>query len=234
MVRMRTDETAPSGPSHWGIRMTRRLVFRLTPLLMVVVGHTGCRGEPVNRREDSTDYVKAIQQYVGRDSGRKLVVGDASDYTKKDDPPRWTLFDSEKALDDARDGDNLHTSAEVWLKNKSVVFVSLFLSSPSGDWAHRIDHVFRANGALVKMESELRTFYGDAIVSTHRYYDDQGKVVSEGRSVRDLETGRPVDKGRSFLDRKIDVYRRVDELPFWRVIEASVRRQGSGGIGVAR
>lgn len=109
---------------------------------------------------------------------------------------------------------SVYETAEVWNLNSGILFVSMYLTSSSGDWSNSVDYCYRPNGALAWMESELRTLpRGGARRIRTSVFSLDGKIVSQRTQVFDLGTGKPLKNSR-FIDQEEHVYLTPMGLPF--------------------
>jgi hypothetical protein len=149
-----------------------------------------------------------------------LIYADASG-DDESSTPKWRRFASEKDLNDFRDKTETYAIAYNWRRGRKLVQSNFTLFSPSGDWAQYDFYSFRADGTLAKIESELRTFYGDLIVLRDFYFDARGELLRRTVRYRDLNTKRPVAKpnGEDFQTSDVIVYKTVRRLPFSALIK---------------
>lgn len=133
-------------------------------------------------------YVRTIKK-VTAVTRNKIVVADTGDYENgKSD---WRKFASEKDLEKHRETSETYSIAFNWKKGGKLVASHFTEFSPSGDWTQYTFHYFRPDGTLAKVESELRTFYGDWIVTRSYYIDTRGRRIKRTSKYRDLNTGKP-------------------------------------------
>ena len=118
-------------------------------------------------------YCKTVDAVRKKRKTPELVFADVADMD--DDKEKWQSFASEKALDKFREKTETYAIAYNWRKAGKIVASNFTLSSPSGDWVKYVYHYFREDGSLARVESELRTFYGDYRVVRVRYFDHNGK-----------------------------------------------------------
>ena len=165
-------------------------------------------------------YAQTIDALVKRSKSPHLIFADASDFDNENAKRKWKRFNSEKEFEKARAASEFYDIAYVWRQNGKIAAANFTRSSPSGDWVHYIYHYFRPDGSLAKVESELRTFYGNLIVEQDLYFDRRGRVLKQTRRFLDLQTQKPKKPEKEFLEgnadfvRRVDYYKRTSQLPF--------------------
>ena len=169
-------------------------------------------------------HCKAIDTLTEKSKTPDLIFADVSDY-EKNDKAKWQKFDSEAALEKFREKTETYTIALNWRKNGHVVASNFTLFSGSGDWAKYVFQCFRDDGTLAKAKSELRTFYGDFVVTENRYFDAKGKLLKKTIRYSDLTTGKPKKPGESFFSdnsgylKEKDYYMSTRKLPFAKLLD---------------
>jgi hypothetical protein len=161
-------------------------------------------------------YSKQLDAYTRRNARRGRLFGDTASPTDGNAPPRWQEFKTKSALERAE----VYSAATLWSKPTGAPVVAAFsLSSPSGDWAQYVNYYYRTDGTLAKIHAELRTFMGDLIVIRDRFYDPQGRQLSEKTRYLDLNTRKPkkVEEG-GFMDIPFELYAKTSQLPFYPLI----------------
>ena len=170
-------------------------------------------------------YCKTIDAVTEKRKSPDFVFADVSDY-EKNEKARWQEFDSEAALEKFREKTETYTIALNWRKNGHLVASNFTLFSPSGDWAKYVFQCFREEGTLAKAKSELRTFYGDFVVTEYRYFDAKGKPLKKTIRYSDLTTGKPKKPTESFFGdnsgylKDKDYYMSTRKLPFAKLLAA--------------
>lgn len=86
--------------------------------------------------------------------------------------------------------------------------------SGSGDWAHYLNYYFRPDGSLAKIEADLDTFYGNAIVERQFYFVKNGELIRRTKRVSDLKTHKPKKLNEDFIDEEVYLFKKVSKLPF--------------------
>ncbi len=160
--------------------------------------------------------VKKIDAQTRASKASKLVFADVSDY-ESDAPAKWQKFASEKALEMYREKSEAYSIAYVWLKAGRIAATNFTLFSPSGDWAKYVYSYFRPDGSLARVETDLRTFYGDYKVVRRRYFDSAGKEISRSAKFLDLQTGKPKKAPDGVMGDdpdEVDYYLTTVKLPF--------------------
>ncbi len=171
------------------------------------------------------DYAKTIADFVEKVGKQHLVIADASDYNEAKKPV-WKKFASEDEFEKARETTEAYTIAYVWQRSGKTVAVNFTYSSPSGDWAHFVLCVYRADGTLAKVDSRLNTFYGDATILRTFYFDAKGKKLKETVKYQDLQSDEIFDpKTRDFYDQDVKIYKTVSTLPFANLLKSRVKKK---------
>jgi len=130
----------------------------------------------------------------------------------------WRSFPSASALEHATSDGPPHEQAFVAPGATGVVFVELFSTSPSGDWAQFADLCYRPDGSLARAVDTLNTFYDDGtegrgVSRVHTlHFDTAGKVISKRSKLLDLQTRKSVK--RLFRDQDDRIFLRLTDLPF--------------------
>ncbi|MEO6656251.1 MAG: hypothetical protein ABIO36_09240 [Pyrinomonadaceae bacterium] len=181
-----------------------------------------CTATPMFAQTKPTDDVKSIDAYCKTidvlTARRKasLIFADTSDYTDAKAKQEWQKFATEKALEKFRETTETYNIAYNWQKNGRIAAANFTSFSASGDWAMYIFHCFRDDGSLARAKLELRTFYGDYIVTQLRYFDRGGKVLRKSIKYQDLTTRKPKkppsDYNSNFSE--ADVFMKTSKLPF--------------------
>lgn len=198
----------------------RRAILFVLVFLLTILPVAAQRGKTAEiRRIDA--YVKTLEAMIKKAKAPHLIFADTSDYND-DGQSTWQKFGSEKALEKFRtETRETYAIAFNWLQRGKLVRSNFTLFSPSGDWAQYDYHYFRADGTLAKLESELRTFYGDMIVQRNFYFARNGKLLRQTTNYRDLRTNKPVKKPKDgdFQNTEVTIYKTVRKLPFARLIK---------------
>lgn len=163
-------------------------------------------------------YCKTVDASTKRYKNPQLVFADIS-LTEK---PKWRKFASAATLEKFRYRNEAYTIT--WQKNGRINHSNFTVSSQSGDWAQYVYHYFRPDGTLAKMESELRTFYGDLIVLQKKYFDQKGKLLSKSIRYKDLRSKKPTKPSKDFMKGNEDFingveYKKTSKLPFARLLK---------------
>lgn len=158
-------------------------------------------------------FVKETREWVEKQGEPHLVFADSSDYSEGAKPV-WKRYASMVDFQNAGEEGESYTVAYVWLKEGKVIGVNFTYSSPSGDWAHYAEHVFRPDGSVAEIRKELRTFLGDVIVVRTTVYDPAGKELKISKEFFDLENQKPIPPTDNFQDVDVPVYKKVGEIPF--------------------
>lgn len=162
---------------------------------------------------DVQAYVKEAREFVEKQGEPHLIFADVSDYNEGAKPV-WRKYASMVDFQNAGEEAESYTVAYVWLKEGKVIGVNFTYSSPSGDWAHYAEHVFRPDGSVAEIRKELRTFMGDVIVIRTTVFDPSGKELKVSKEFLDLNTQKPVAPTENFQDVDVPVYKKASDLPF--------------------
>lgn len=166
-------------------------------------------------------YCKTVDTIRKKRKTPELVFADTAGM--EDDKEKWRSFASEKALDKFREKTETYSIAYNWRKAGKIVASNFTLSSPSGDWVKYVYHYFREDGSLARVESELRTFYGDYRVVRVRYFDKNGKELHKTEKFLDLATKQPKkpESGGVMGDdpNEVDYYLTTGKLPFAKLVK---------------
>lgn len=166
-------------------------------------------------------YVRSVKKITAGNRNR-IVVADTGDHEAN--KAQWKKFASEKALEKYRETSETYSIAYNWKKDGKVVASNFTDFSPSGDWTQYTFHYFRPDGTLAKVESELRTFYGDWIVTRSYYFDTAGKRIKRTAKYLDLNTKKPKKPSKEITDDAngtfaVTYYKSVSKLPFAALID---------------
>ncbi len=162
-------------------------------------------------------YAKDIDQFIKRNPKDHRIFGDTASGTQ-DEPSHWQEFKTEAEREKADTGENLNENAYVWLKGGKVVGVNFTFQSPSRDWAQFAMYYFREDGTLAKIQSRLNTFYGELTVRQEKFYSSEGKLLRTTKKYLDLNSQKPKKPGKDIQEFPIPVYRRVEDLPFYKLL----------------
>lgn len=176
--------------------------------------------------QNTTSQVKSINAYCKqidvvqrRRKTPELVYANTADINSS--KAKWRKFVSEKALDKFREGSETYDIAYNWRKGRRLIATNFTHFSPSGDWVKYVNHCFRADGTLARVETDYRTFNGDFKVVRHRYFDGKGRQISSSVKYLDLTTDKAKDHSGGVMGddpHEIDYYKRVKKLPFARLL----------------
>ncbi len=85
-----------------------------------------------------------------------------------------------------------------------------------------VDYCFRADGALARIDAELRTFCGGMIVNRQASFDSAGRRTEGPTTYRDLQTRAPTSasgpEGLGFQDHPVPEYMTLKQVPFWNLL----------------
>jgi hypothetical protein len=180
---------------------------------------TACACATYSKRGRGRKFIceKQIDQFIKRNPKAQRIFGNVAS-GRRVEANRWCEFKSEDEREKADTGDNLNEQAYVWLKAEKVVGVNLTLQSPSGDWVHFVMYYFRGDGTLTKIQAQLNSFYGDLSVRREKFYSQSGKLLHTSTKYLDLNSQKESKPGEDFVDEPIPVYRKVRDLPFYKLL----------------
>jgi len=141
--------------------------------------------------------------------------------------PMWRSFPSTKALEHAMPDGPPGAQATVWPTADGVVFVQIFFTSDTGDWAQFADLCYRPDGTLARAVDTYNTFIAgeddsEGVSRVHTlHFDPGGRIIRRRAKLLDLQTHRPVK--RAFGDEKDRIFLRVKDLPFSDLLSASAQ-----------
>jgi hypothetical protein len=165
-------------------------------------------------------YCATIDKLTKQSKKPDLIFADTADYEDQNTKPKWQKFASEKALEKFRAKSETYSIAYNWLKENRIVASNFTNFSSSGDWTIYIYHTYRPDGTLARVRSELRTFYGDYIITRTRYFNVHGKQIEKTVKFQDLKTHKPKkptsENEQYFSDD--DIYKTTAKLPFAKQI----------------
>jgi hypothetical protein len=162
-------------------------------------------------------YAKSVDSFIKLNPNALRIFANVASGTDKG-PDRWRRFRSEAERQEAESGHNLNETAFVWLKAGKVVGANFTFQSGSRDWAHFVMYYFREDGTLAKIRAQLNTFYGNISVMREQVYSSSGKLLRKTTRYLDLESQEPRRPTADFQDEPIPVYRRVRDLPFYKLL----------------
>ena len=141
--------------------------------------------------------------------------------------PMWRSFPSAKALEHAMLDGVPNTQASVWPAIDGVVFVEVFFTSGSGDWAQFADLCYRPDGTLARAVDTYNTFLAgrddsEGVSRVHTlHFDLEGRIIRRRAKLLDLQTRKPVK--RPFGNEKDRIFLRVKDLPFSDLLSSSAQ-----------
>jgi hypothetical protein len=187
---------------------------KLTSLAVVLLFAAGLSAQATVKEIDA--YSKTVDALVKRQKSPDRVFADTADMNATRE--RWRSFASIRALDRHRKKSETYSIAYNWLKGGKIAASNFTLFSGSGDWIKYLNHYFRPDGTLARVDADYRTFMGDFMVIRRRYFDRSGKQISSSVKYLDLTTQKPKkpeDGGVMGDDPKeIDYYKKTSKLPF--------------------
>lgn len=164
----------------------------------------------------NTDTTTSIEEYckIINEGLSPQALDDVSTYTDGNGA-KW-----ERVAENSPIG-KVYQGAKVWLREKNIVYVSMYKTSPSGDWTQFSEYCYRANGTLAKVFGTLNTFYsseeGGVRVFTDRYFDADGALIASSTEVLNMHTEMPTIA--TYQDRDTPIYKTSQQLPFFHLID---------------
>ena len=161
-------------------------------------------------------YCKLVDSFVKKHKRPQMIFADISQTEKE----KWRKFASEKVLEKFRKNTETYSIAYNWQRNGKIIQSNFTFFSESGDWAQYVDHYFRTNGTLAKVESDTRTFEGELSVLQDLYFDSKGKLLRKTVQYRELATNKPKKPSKEFLESNGDFvsgvgyFKKTSKLPF--------------------
>ena len=159
-------------------------------------------------------YVKEVDRFTKRNTNARRIFADVA--SADNNNPRWREFKTKREFDKFEG--NPDESAYVWTRTARVIAAAFTFTSQSGDWAHMVTYYFREDGTLAKLEAQLNTFYGDVSVVRNQYFNNAGVLISSSEKILDLKTQKPVKKPADYFDQPVTVFKKVSELPFYKLL----------------
>ena len=158
-------------------------------------------------------YCKEVDRYVRAHPSAFVNVRQGSGVNNAGNGKwrRWPKARSAEAVDSNGD-------ARLWRRNGKIIFVTFLFQSGSRDWALYVNNYYRPDGTIAKIDSELRTFYGDVSVERDWLYRPDGSLVSFDARCFKLSGHEPAQIDDNFIDKSVPLYQTVAHLPFQRLL----------------
>ncbi len=190
-------------------------IFNALCLLLLVAVQGPAKAQTRNTQlAEINSYVADVKRFTNRNTKARRIFADVAG--ENDDKPKWREFKAQREFDKFEG--NPDESAYAWTRTGKLIAAAFTFTSQSGDWAHLITYYFREDGSLAKLEAQLNTFYGDVSIVRVQYFDKAGVRISSSRKFLDLKTQKPKKPGSDYMDQDVTVFRRVDELPFYKLL----------------
>jgi hypothetical protein len=155
-------------------------------------------------------YRKEINAFSAKYKNPNLIVAEVSDATTEG-PAVWKKFKSKKSVEEVQ----FNQAVYIWKKNNKIVQANFTVTTPSGDWMQFVNHYFREDGTLAKVEERLNTFYGNVTVKRSYYFDRRGTLLQKTAKYYDLNTQQPKKSSEvNFTDEKAEIFKKLSKLPF--------------------
>ncbi len=152
--------------------------------------------EAENLQKETTNYLTLVEIFEGEGSVSNWTV------EKKDDN-----FDS------------VMSRCIIFFDKGRVFSVSMFETSPSGDWVKYTNYYFYENGNTAFIYATLNTFYGSVTVERRLYYDKNMKNIKELKDEYKLGTKEPLsatgddpDDVVGYMDNPPEIFLNVQEF----------------------
>ena len=163
-------------------------------------------------------YVGEVNRFTKGNTKARRIFGDvrAERVPPGDTESKWREFKTKREFDKFEG--YWDESAYVWIRTGKVVSAAFTFTSQSGDWTHMVTYYFREDGSLAKLEAQLNTFYGDVSILRNQYFNNVGVRISHSERILDLKTQKPVKKPSDYFDQPVSVFKRVTDLPFYKLL----------------
>ena len=183
--------------------------------LFLVSPAVGARSTAAEVRQVSR-YCKQVDSYVREHPSAFVNLRRGSGVNNDGDGKwrRWPKARAAEAVDSNGD-------ARLWRRDGKIVFVTFLLQSGSRDWALYVSNYYRLDGTLAKIESELRTFYGNVSVERDWLYRPDGSLISFKARCFKLPGREPAQLDDNFIDIPVPLYPTVAHLPFQSLLRQS-------------
>jgi len=188
-------------------------------LLFFCFSHNGAAQGTAGQLRSINTYCKQIDTIQKRRKMPELIFANTADVNSNKDS--WRKFTSEKALEKFREKSEAYDIAYNWRSGGKLIASNFTHSSPSGDWVNYVNHCFRADGTVAKVETEYRTFLGDWKVVSTRYFNSAGRQISSSIKYLDLQSGKPKDASDGVMgdaESRAEYYKNVKKLPFAKLL----------------
>jgi len=158
-------------------------------------------------------HVAEVDRFMKRNPKARRIFAEVT--TESENDAKWREFKTKREFDKLDEWDE---SAFVWTRSEKVIAAAFTFTSQSGDWAHLVTYYFREDGTLAKIGAQLNTFYGDVSVVRNQYFNSAGVRISSSERILDLKTQKPVKKPADYFDQPVTVFKKVSELPFYKLL----------------
>ena len=191
------------------------LVLLVPGLLVVLAFQVPAEAQTRNAQiAEINSYVAGLKQFTNRNTRDRRIFADVAG--PDDENSKWREFKTKREFDKFEG--NPDESAYLWTRTGKVVSAAFTFTSQSGDWAHMITYYFREDGSLAKLEAQLNTFYGDVSVVRNQYFNNAGVRIGHSERILDLKTQKPVKKPANYFDQPVTVFKKVPDLPFYKLL----------------
>ena len=188
-------------------------------LLVLSFSYGGAAQSTASQIKAINSYCKQIDTIQKQRKTPELVYANTADVNSSKD--KWRKFASEKALDKFREKSEAYDIAYNWRSGGKLIASNFTHSSPSGDWVNYVNHCFRADGTVARVETDYRTFLGDWKVISTRYFNSAGRQISSSIKYLDLQSGKPKDASEGVMgdaESRAEYYKNVKKLPFAKLL----------------
>jgi hypothetical protein len=192
----------------------------LHALALLIISAAGV----VNESASAIDsFCKPMVSFAHDKRNAPRIFADLADYMKDKDS-KWEAIANQRELRKHVDTERAFSQAFVWQTDQGL-YVEMFFTSPTGDWAEFGDFCFRVDGSLARSISNLRTFVVETeeednspVSREHRrYFDREGKRIQIRRNVRSAKTNKVIKV--DFMDMEDHVFTSIRDLPFSKLLK---------------
>ncbi len=198
-AQLPTKTKSVTGPEKPGAKEKNKTDAQSKLHAQIVAIEKYCKEIDANKKEKSI----VRKTFATIDSGKKG--------TRK----VWLEFKNDKAREQADTGENLNENAFVWVRKNKIVAATFTFQDASRKWVHFGFYYFRPDGTLAKLDEELDR---DKIKLVRKsYFSEEKKNIAGASNYFDGTTKLPTAP-KNFGDRRIPVYKSVNDLPFYKLL----------------
>lgn len=185
-------------------------------LLLLVLGFEDAIVAQTRKAQlaDINSYVAEVNRFTkGNTKARRIFAVTA---TGDDNKSKWREFKTKREFDKLESFPD--ESAYVWTRAGKIVGANFTFTSQSGDWVHFVNYYFRVDGSLAKIAAQLNTFYGDVSIIRNQYFNSAGVRLSSSERILGIHTRKPVRKPADYVDQPVTLFKKVADLPFYKLL----------------